>query len=65
MKVLSQRQLTFRLPETLYAEFKTMSEQMHAKEATILRHALAEYVRYYQNLPPDDAEDFAQRHQLT
>lgn len=65
MKVLSKRQLTFRLPDPLCQDLKTMSTQMHAKEATILRHALAEYVRYYQNLPPDAAEDFARRHQLT
>jgi len=64
MKVLSQRQLTFRLPESLHADFKSMSEQMHAKEATILRQALAEYIRYFQHLPCAEADAFARRHQL-
>jgi hypothetical protein len=64
MKVLSQRQLTFRLPESLYVEFKTMSEQMHAKEAAILRQSLAEYIHYFQHLPPEEAGAFARRHQL-
>lgn len=65
MKVLSQRQLTFRLPDTLHAEFKTMSEQMHAKESTILRQALAEYIRYFHHLSAEDSRDFARKHQLS